>query len=215
MSTDDAAQTIGEIESYLPYYTESLNTLRSFIDKFHEIEKSFKANDRDLKVEELSDFRDKLNFLGFLTISILDLLVISRNILLAKYVWERIHNFRLGYLLIYESINLYHEHVGSIKKAVVKHPEMTELFKLLSSNLRDFKKHYEYESTINFIRNKTAAHIERDFQTYYDTVNKIKEKKAFHAIVSFLEILFKMQELSKELSQKLPQALNRKDLSLK
>ena len=48
-----------------------------------------------------------------------------------------------------------------------------------------------------------AHHIDTDFKTYYDTLTKINGNKYFEAILSFLQIIFKMQELSKYLSDAL------------
>ena len=199
MTSSNLDQTIEGIESYLDTYTKSLNELRTFINQFEQLDIFYKTINKDINISDISSFKNQLDFTGFLTISILDLLVISKNIMVAKYQWERIYQLKLGYLTIYEAIRTYHRHkeINSLAKDSSK---TRELFSTISSDLKTFKSKYEYPELFTEIRNATIAHIDTDFKTYYDTISKINGNKYFEAILSFLQIIFKMQELSKYLS---------------
>ena len=202
MSNNNLSQTIEGIGNSLTLYTESLDQLRSYLNKLEQLDKFYKTIDEDFNINDISGFKSQLDFTGFLTISILDLLVISKNILASTYVWERVHQLKLGYLVIYGAIKTYHNHteINALAKSETK---SSDLYKLISIELNFFKKEYDYPNIFKEIRNATIAHINADFKIYYDTVKKIDGNKYFEAILSFLQILYKMQELANYLAKAL------------
>ncbi len=195
-------QSVEGIESNLTIYTKSLDELRSFLNKVEQLEIFYKQINKELAIEDLTSFKNQLNFTGFLTISILDLLAISKNIIVAKQQWELTHQLKLGYLIIYETINSYHRH-SEINRLAKKRVKTTELHVTISSELKAFKTKYKYPEAFTEIRNIAIAHVGTDFKVYYDTINKINGNSYFGAILSFLQLIYKMQELSKYLSDSL------------
>lgn len=195
-------QTIEGIEENFNLYTESLNKLRSFLNEFEQIDIFYKTININFNIDDISTFKNQINFTGFLTVSILDLLVVSKNIIVSKYQWERINQLKLGCMIIYEAIRTYHSH-KEISSLAKNDSKSNELYKSISSDLKAFKNEFDYPKTFNKIRNAIIAHVKADFKSYYDTVSKIDGDKYFNAIIAFLQILFKMQELSKYLSDTL------------
>ena len=202
MTNSNVNQTVDWIESYFTFYTNSLDEIRTLLNQSDQLDIIYKNLHPDFNFEDISTFKSQLNFTGFLTISILDLLVISKNILISKFQWERFHQLKLGYLTIYESIATYHRHneISSLAKTDTK---SFELHKSISADLKAFKIAFDYPNAFLDIRNTTIAHVDKDFKSYYDTISKIDGDKYSQAILSFLKIIFKMQELSKYLSDNL------------
>ena len=156
MTSNNLAQTVEGIESYLDNYTKSLDELRTFINKFEQLGHFYKTINKDFNFGDISSFKNQLEFTGFLTLSILDLLVVSKNIMVAKYQWERIHHLKLGYLVIYEAIQTYHRH-KEINVLANKSVKTTELYSAISLDLKTFKNKYNYPDTFTEIRNATIA----------------------------------------------------------
>jgi hypothetical protein len=69
--------------------------------------------------------------------------------MLSKYKWEQVYQIRLGYLLIYSVIETYNIHAKQLKISSEKHPKLTELFKLITADLKTFKKQHDYPTTFN------------------------------------------------------------------
>ena len=193
-------KTVKSLESYLSYYTESLDILRSFTIRVTEAESFFKTIDPGSKDKEFSHIKELMNFCGFLTVSLLDLIVICKNLTSSLLPWERIYNYRLGYLLIYESNKTYEKHIKQLKEFVATYPELMDLFRVISTDLKMFKNGSNFDGAIHDVRHWTVGHIDKDFEKYYNTIKAIDENKAIQAIVTYIQILTKMQELSKELT---------------
>ena len=190
-----------KIDDNLELYAKYLDELRSNINQINSVDKIYEKLNLEFKLEDFSEIESLINFTGYLTISILDLLVICKNIILAKYHWEKIHQLKQGYLVIYESIQSYHKH--RLEDVAEKNTESKELYQYISKTLKAFKKDYNFPKAFTEIRNATIAHIDTNFAIYYDLVAKIDGDKSFNAILAFLQIIYKMQELSKYLSESL------------
>jgi hypothetical protein len=199
MAFENAVKTITEIESHMDLYIASLDALKNHLDKI-ENEAALYQN---FTVDNFDDFKTQINLTGFLTLSLLDLLVISKNMMLTKYKWEQIHQIRLGYLLIYSVIETYNLHGKQLKVSSEKNSKLKELFELITTDLKTFKKQHAYPTTFEKIRNSTIGHIDPDFKIYYDTITKIDAIKSYNTILDFMLILYKLQEFGKENSNTL------------
>lgn len=198
MIINNVTQSISEIESNLTLYSESLDKIRYYFNELEKRKVFFHALDKDPNVDSFSDFRNQLNFLGFLTISILDLLVISKNILLSKYKWDRVQQIRAGYLIIHSVIETYNIHARHLKISSENNSKLSDLFNLITTQLKNFKRKHSYPYQFITIRNSTIGHITSDFKTYYDIIYKIDDAKCFEAILDFLLIIYKLQEFSND-----------------
>jgi len=81
MAFETAGRTITEIECHMDLYTASLDVLQTYLDKV-ENEGALYQN---FTVDNFEDFKTQINLSGFFTLSLLDLLVISKNMMLTKY----------------------------------------------------------------------------------------------------------------------------------
>ncbi|MDB5199174.1 MAG: hypothetical protein JWO92_1137 [Chitinophagaceae bacterium] len=193
--------TVNQLEKLIPEFTEHLNNIRSLYTQLDMFVAILQRTDREEEIMEFLDFKKQLNFNGFLTVCMLDLLVTTKNLLLAKEIWEEIYYLRHGYLTIYETIITYTDQSKWIKGLVTtKYPGSKTKFDRLTDSIKHFKKEYSYEKTIAQTRNEITAHIEQDFLNYFQKISGFDISKATAALLSFISILNEMQNLSKDIS---------------
>ncbi len=193
-------KNVEALENYISNYTHSFETIRKMIGDFEIYEKQIDLQNLGFKMKDFTDCKHQLFFTGFLTTGLLDLLVILKNLILAKENWERIYGIRLGFLNIVEVINTYHDYTQGLKLKAMKHPELDAELKIVKTELKDFKKQYDYDNVIYPIRNSIGAHIEKDFKIYYQKLAELDFEKASKAIGNFLEVITRMQMLSTKFS---------------
>src|SRR5215218_8577536 len=171
------------------------------------IDAQTKATEFFIQIDPKSDLEDfneieRMNkFNTLLTISLLDLMVVCKNMCLAETDWERIHFIKQGYLVIYETINTYHKHSSELRNTIAtKYSGFIKTFDAINKDLKQFKKIHDYENVIGLIRNKVAGHIDEDFILYYDTIAKLDGEKVALTISHFIKILTELLNLSKDLA---------------
>lgn len=160
-----------------------LEFLREMID----ISETFK--ERDNLSPDLIKFHNEyliiLNFTSLVVISTLDLHIIHKHLLVSKFESEKIFFIRSGSLTIFETLNTYKGyqkellHIFNTDKSII-----TEVGK----SIRVFKKKYDLIE----IRNKTSAHIDKNYKDYYSITSKINVENSRVMIVEFLELLNKV-----------------------
>lgn len=195
----DFSNNIKKLESSLPYYTKHLNKLRSNISQIHSIVKFNEANKHNNSI--LKELESQLAFNSFLTTSTLDLIIISKGIFQSRHIWEEIFYLRQSYLIIYETIKTYTKYSNSIKTMVFTNYSDNKIkFEIITNKLRDFKKEFNYNTTIADIRNYTSGHIDSNFINYFDKVNSMDFKIATRANFSFINVLNEMRLLSEDIA---------------
>jgi hypothetical protein len=205
------ANKVAELEDLLPYYTEHLNTLTLFFGQIQNIRRFLKSNNFTEQDKEFEEMEAQLHFNLLLTIGLLDLIVISKNILSAKHVWEEIYYLRQSYLTIYETLKTYQDHSKSIRSLANKNSKNSkDLFDTITSQIKEFKKAYSYNSTIADIRNYTIGHIDSDCIKFFDKISSLNTEKAIDATITFASLLIKMQELSKNIASEANQEVKKK-----
>jgi len=202
MSNMKIISAVNQLESFFLPYTQHLDTIKKNFDIIRDADLHFKKSTKNYNSAEFYNLRLQLSFSGFLTISILDLLFISKNILNSKHSWEKIYCMRYGYLIVYESIKTYNKNNPLINKAInEKFLLLKNEYKEISTALRRFKRGYDYERSIADIRNLTAGHIDDNFVTFYDTILNIDQDTAIECFATFINILMTMQEFISKLSR--------------
>ncbi len=189
MPTISATISIKEINKQLNQYSISLETIKDYSIRNEELKSFFIKLGHTSIRDDLRDFTVQLNFLGFLTVSVIDLLVISKNMLRAEKWWEQVSQIRLGYLIIYSVLEAYNKHSTELKKASKKNPHLNSLFETITSEIRKFKKTHDYPSKFKTIRNSTIGHIEIEFASFHDTLRAISILPSYEAILDFTIIL--------------------------
>lgn len=187
-------------------YTKHLEYLRKIIGLSVSAKKTFQDFELQLDNSDLEEIINMHSFNSLLTISLLDLFVICKNLATSETDWEKAYFIKQGYLTIYETIDTYNNHSQHISKLIeTKYSQFKTDYLNVSSNLKQFKKNYSYQDNIKDVRHFIAGHINKDFLSYYDTLLKIKGTNDSEAILEFIQILkeledisFKMEEFSKQ-----------------
>ena len=142
--------------------------------------------------QSLSDFNEmatRQELHSLITISLLDLCVILRLIKTSQISWERIFLLRKGYLTIYETIKAYDKKKSKIRNLIYESGFPEQEFLGINLSIKEFKKKFDFDNGIANIRNKTAGHINENFDTFYDTVYGIEPSVGIDAIKSLMAIL--------------------------
>jgi hypothetical protein len=150
--------------------------------------------------EVFENLYTQLEFNGLLTISILDLSLISREIFISQRTWERLFYAKQTYLVIYETLATYHKHIQNINAIILKLPNvMAFRFDIINKEIKAFKKKYRYATKFYTIRNKIAGHIDKNYKIYYDTLSQIDIQTTGELMKDFVLILTSLQNYSNDL----------------
>lgn len=184
----------------LEFYTRHLDNINRWKNQ---LEKINLISPTTFQKEDYIRLHTQLAINGLLTISVLDLSIITREIIIAKHVWERLFYAKHGYLVIYETIQTYNKHnkfLSVIANKLI--PELEDDFKKIADQIKKFKKDFKYGSEIREIRNYTAGHIENDFTKYYDTLRKINVQRTVETMKTFILIITQLQIFSSHLMKR-------------
>ena len=201
MTSDSYKKLIEEANTGIPLYTAHLEALRKILDSLTKAVEFCIQIDPETDLEDFNEIERINKFNALLTISLLDLMVVCKNMSLAETDWERIYFIKQGYLVIYETINTYHKHNSALRKIIfTKYSGLKNTFNTINTELKQFKKIHNYENVIGVIRNKVAGHIDEDFVLYYDIIAKLDGETIALTISHFIKILTELLNLSKDLA---------------
>ena len=172
-------------------------TFKEIDERINHFEDELKFSARLLKSRETSseintvisdNKKMQIEFFSFVTSSYIDLLYTYRNLKRAKSDWEKFYNIKIAYLFIYETINTYHKYKGEVYKTVTKEEQKIykNFFDMLNRELAEFKITYDYDNVMAKVRNKSSAHYDKDFLTYYSSYEIIKNPQTKEIIRDFL-----------------------------
>jgi hypothetical protein len=199
---------IKEANESIPLYTTLLDTLKQIIDTQNRTINHLAQIDPDIELEVFKENEQINKFNALITISVLNLLVVCKNLCLATSEWEKIYFTKQGYLVMYETIKTYYKYRSQLQKIIeTKHASFKGTFKSINDDLKQFKKKHDYDNLIGLIRNKVAGHIDEDFVLYYNTIAKLDGEKVGLTISHFIQVIAQLQNLSKDLSSNTNHAL--------
>ncbi len=187
--------------NYLDFFTthlENLNQLNQKTSEYAELVRKRNVN------FNLSDFKEihRLNsFKAVLSISLLDLMTVFKNMSNASQNWEYIYFIKQAYLIIYETLKSYDHYNQMLNKLVSeKYTTVKELFLEISKLIKNYKNDFGYQDEMKRIRNHTTGHIDNNFELYYKIVTSLDFVKAGEAIKAFLPLLFEFKSFTTKLS---------------
>jgi len=181
----------------LDFYIKHLDNINKWK---YQLEKIHSLSPTSFKEDDYHSFHTQLKINGLLTISVLDLSIIARELFIAKHNWEKFFYAKQSYLVIYETINTYNIHCKFLDAIAKKLNQKLEAeFKTISNQIKVFKKDFKFDTEIKEIRKRTAGHIDKDFSKYYDTLRNINFQKAMETIQAFMVIISKLQIFSSHL----------------
>jgi hypothetical protein len=193
---DRYQKLINQCDKNIVCFTRYLDSLKSDYDKCGEIneylkikkiEQQYLNSDLD-KFQEIKHFN---HYYGYVIISLLDLSVDLKNLVLSRTEWERIYFIKHSYLVIYETIVKLHPSSGKSfvqLKIEKEYPALKDSFLDLISRINDFRTIVDYKKISNS-RKYIAGHIEKSLKTYYDTALSLDGDEAGKYISKFLKIL--------------------------
>ncbi len=180
--------TLKEINEKVIFYEEELDWAASQLKKIDQILK-LKANKKQINLIKYQKL--KIEFFCFTTTSYIDILCTYRNLKRSKSNWEKFYNIKIAYLVAYETINTYQKYRNEIYKRMTK--KEIEIFRgffdMLNRELAEFKYVHDYEKTMSKIRNKSAAHYDKNFLTYYSSLEILEKIQWKNFIRSFLDFI--------------------------
>ena len=157
----------------------------------------------ELKDSEMgfSAMKTQIEFHCFLTSSLLDLLSITKGLLVSDESWQKIFYLKNAYLTIYETVKTFNSHNVNFKFIVAQeYSHLLEEYKEITLSLRVFKKEYNFDSGISKIRNSISGHSDKDFNVYYENILSLKSKKNIKAINDFMDIVYKLMKFSYDIA---------------
>lgn len=95
--------------------------------------------------------------------------------------------------------NRFNSHRKKLNDITSKYKKFKNEFIEIEKELKLFKKEYEFKTKLKSIRNKTIAHIDEDFKSYYDNLSTLDKKYTIRMIENFIAINIKYLELSADL----------------
>lgn len=158
------------------------------------------------------EFEIILNMIGFVDIAALDLFTIMRNLVKAKNDWDRRFFAREACMNLYELTNDILEMLGDDKdKNQVKRGVNPIVIAINDANLslsqNEVRAQFnEFKGKIgakgrNYseVRNISVAHKDHDFQTQYDSINKVSWGEVVEDFREFMNMFYYLRLFNKSL----------------
>lgn len=173
--------------SNLEFYYKNLEYLNSRISLLNQFSEKNPALEKN---ELYKDLLFQLEFNGVLTISMLDLSLISRELSISQQAWQILYYKKQASLLVYETLNTINSHAHNLLTLTQKTPKRTsDAYRIIVKKIRLFKKEYNYSSELKNIRNKIGGHIDKDFQTYFENLKVLKDQDIGVLLIDFVTLL--------------------------
>lgn len=182
-------------------HTEQIRKIRSMLGIYDDFIKLV-----DKESNDLINIKREFSFIGQLIIPTLELSVILKNLVSAKTDWEKVFFIKHSYLIIFESLKLIKPDKGSniIEETIRKHNlrDLKKEWQKISNNIQWFKNnHYK---DIENVRHYTAAHVDKNFQKYYDTIYQLDGDVAGQIIKEYMDLLQSILDLSSRVMTQQP-----------
>lgn len=189
---------IAECNSNIELYPNLLIILKGQLEKIAEIE----VLNTELKNKPTSDiYLDYLrhfnNFTGGIIISLLDLCIGMKNLLLAKSDWEKAYFIKYSFLVIFETVkkidpskgsSYIHQNIGKTSKSL-----KTE-FEQSLNEVRKFSEKPVFQK-VKDVRNNIAGHIDKSLINYYDSFQILNGNECAIATIEFIRLIHRISNL--------------------
>lgn len=186
----------------IPKYQVKLDDLRGFFFAYQQLQSQLDLKSIPLKIEEYINIIKEMNFKGFLTLTMLEIIIIQKNMIGSSDTSEKTFFSKTAHLLIYEAINTFQKHNVVVYKLIKsRYPELNILHKEASLKLRTFKVKFKYDTTLAKIRNQIGGHIAEKFTDYYDLAKTLNHEQCDVIISEFIDVIFVFKKVSDKLAQ--------------
>jgi hypothetical protein len=187
-------ELIEECNEAITFYTNHLNKLKSFVDIIGESRTLLREINPKIKLDEFEEIEQFSNLNALLSITTIDLSVVTKNLFEANTDWERIFFIKHAFLIIFESLKKLRPTSGTPyieQRLFSKYKSIVPEYKLCLNQIDEFKRRPEFKKVEN-TRNYVAGHIDKNFKKYYDTVSSLDSQEASALIRDFILIINKM-----------------------
>lgn len=189
---------IQSCEETILVHTEKIRKVRSMLGIYDDFIKLV-----DKESNDLINIKREFSFIGQLIIPTLELSVILKNLVSTKTDWEKVFFIKHSYLIIFESLKLIKPDKGSniIEETIRKHNlrDLEKEWQKISNNIQGFKNN-RYKDIEN-VRHYTAAHVDKNFQKYYDTIYQLDGDVAGQIVNEYMEILSNILILARKVTK--------------
>ena len=149
-----------------------------------------------------------------ITITALDAIPLCQGcILTGENDWRNKFYCKYAYLNMYEFFNFYDKY-NNVLYRIVKEEANHYLpsYERAQTTIKEIKKRniFKNRNFIETVRNKTAGHIDADFNVYYDTVKLLKKETIIECLDDLIGILRVLQNMLFELIEVFSQKLEAK-----
>jgi hypothetical protein len=184
MTFKEIDKRIAHYQSEVAMCTDDLKMYNNLLSKKISSGKKLKLEQRKMTTE----------FFSFVTTAYIDLLSSYKNFKRSKSDWEKFFNLKISYLIIYETINTYHQFRRELFLSVnqKKKEEFQNFFRMLNDELAEFKEKYGYDQVMPKIRNKSTAHYDKNFLDYYSSyvfLHSVNGKEVIRDFLYFINPL--------------------------
>ena len=172
-------------ESFKEFCESQILFFSNFLKQIKHYRDNYKKDDFSIEDQDIINKTFELNLL--FAISLLDNLVIIKNLDNAKLDWEVKFFLKKLNLNIYETFIAYDSSKNWILNTLCKTEEEKEKFKLTNTELKEFKKTYNYDTEIKQIRHKIAGHItSEDIDLYFKTIELLNPRKNIATGIAYI-----------------------------
>lgn len=186
-----------EILKHISHYEQELHELFNFLTILNN-NVIVAQNERATK--ELESIKRHIRYLCFFISCFLDQLTTLKSLNDSDTHWDRIFYLKNGMVSMYETVKTYNKHQKELRKLISNnYKDFEPKFTAINSKLKEFKKVYEYDTTISKFRNKAGAHYEENFVEYYISLRSIDKPDNLRAIWLFSNFLMALISLWGEL----------------
>lgn len=193
MISDSYKDLIKACNENIIYFANYLKTIRLQVANREKY--IFDCN--DLKQVEFNKLNDTK---GLIVISLLDLCVSCKNLCLSETDWEKAYFIKNSFLTIYETQKKLQPKNGKTyfqQQIKSNRKELIPKFSKVEESLNLFIANSGYKK-IEMVRNTIAAHMDKKFKKYFDTVCDLNGEEAALIIIDYLQILKSLLQITQK-----------------
>jgi hypothetical protein len=187
--------TTNEICSFYQEHLDKINTWIVDLDKFGKLDQKYHTG------LDFVTLRNLYSLDALVTITSVDLSIISSELYLTKVRLKQIFFMKHIYLVIYEAFETYNNKKQFLRNLIMSyHPEFMEEFNGIGVLEKAFNREYRLNTSIKNVRHKVAGHINKEFREWYDTAISLDPQYTADMVIAFMKVFSPIQHLTMKLS---------------
>lgn len=201
------------LSDYSEYFQIRFEECKKSEDSLSALLEYARKNVPDTK-ETVAFFYQILKLNQLITIAALDAIPLCQGCILTdESDWRNKFYCKYAYLNMYEFFNCYDKYNGVMYRLIKEEANhYLPFYESAQTAIREIKKNkiFNNRKYIETVRNKTAGHIDSDFNLYYDTIKSLQKETVIECLGDFISILQELQKILSELIEVFCQKLEEK-----